>query len=236
MLVTFFALFAAFFSGFFVVGGAIHWFFHVRRREDAAAWKHQPDHFQSRRQILAKLPWVFGNSLILHGSLAVVLTFAIHGRTATYWSLRAAPIGWTVASTLLLPVWYHLMLYYVHRAMHRPSLMRLFHHVHHSDRSPMFLDALVEHPVEASWGAIVLTLPLCVLPLYGWGYVGFVALVGVHEILDHAGVNLDIPLLSRAKHHDEHHRRFNGYYGQLLPWLDRWEGTDTIEKTPRRTR
>ena len=233
MLLTFVALFAVFFTGFFLVGGAVHFFFHVLRRDSARAWKHQPDRFHTSRQMLEKLPWVLGNSLILHGSLSLALTLAIHGHLSTYWSFEGGSPWWTMASTLLLPAWYHGMLYYVHRAMHTPYLMRKFHHVHHSDRAPMFLDALVEHPVEATWGAIVLTLPLYAVPLYGWGYVGFVALVGVHEILDHAGANLDIPLLSRAKHHDEHHRRFNGYYGQLLPWLDEWEGTDKIEKRPR---
>ena len=101
------------------------------------------------------------------------------------------------------------------------QLASLFHHLnfHHQHKAPIFLDALYEHPLEALWGGVVLTAPLFLLPVNGYAYLGFVGVVGIHEIVDHLGVRLDVPfpLLSRSAHHDEHHRRSNCYYGQLLP-------------------
>ena len=57
----------------------------------------------------------------------------------------------------------------------------------------------------------------------------FFAVVGAHEIIDHSGIDLDLPLLSRSLHHDEHHRRSNCYYGQLLPVLDRAHGSVLVD-------
>ncbi len=61
------------------------------------------------------------------------------------------------------------------------------------------------------------------------GYLVFFAIVGVHEIVDHSGIDLDLPLLSRSRHHDDHHRRSNCYYGQLLSVLDRAHGSVLVE-------
>jgi lathosterol oxidase len=122
--------------------------------------------------------------------------------------------------------------------MHRPRLFRAFHHLHHRFKAPMFLDALYEHPVELLYGALVLVTPLFVFPVSLYGYLVFFAVVGVHEIVDHSGIDLDLPLLSRSRHHDDHHRRSNCYYGQLLPVLDRAHGSVLVDddQRPRRVR
>ena len=93
----------------------------------------------------------------------------------------------------------------------------------------MFLDALYEHPLEALYGALVLVAPLFLFPVSLYGYLVFFAVVGVHEIVDHSGIDIDLPLLSRSRHHDDHHRRSNCYYGQLLPVLDRAHGSILVE-------
>lgn len=211
---------------FFLGGGAVHWWFHGRLRERESEWKHQPGRFQSRRDMLAKLPLVLLNGLIIQLATGLGIWAMCEGHTRAFWGLEEHGTFYAVLSTLAMFLWYHVALYYVHRAMHHPQLFRRFHHIHHEHKAPMFLDALYEHPVEALWGAFVLTAPLYLFPIYAWSYFLFIAVVGVHEILDHAGINLNVPLLSKSSAHDEHHRRSSCYYGQLLPFLDRIHGCE----------
>lgn len=175
--------------------------------------------------ITSKLPLVALNAVLLNTVIGAGIAFSTGAFGAAYWHSTRHGLISAVGSTLLLFLWYHLALFYFHRAMHRPALFRAFHHLHHRFKAPMFLDALYEHPLEALYGGVVLIAPLFVLPISLYGYLLFLGVVGVHEIIDHSGIAIDVPLLSRSRHHDEHHRRSNCYFGQLLPWLDRVHGS-----------
>jgi sterol desaturase/sphingolipid hydroxylase (fatty acid hydroxylase superfamily) len=219
-------------GGFFAMGLAIHYWFFVRNRELAAAWKHQPDRFQTRAQMLSKLPLVLLNACLISFMTGVAVMLSVEGKTQAYWSASECGWAYSAITPVLCGIWYHVALYYFHRWMHTPAMHRRFHHLHHKFKAPMFLDALYEHPVEAFYGGLVITAPLFMFPVWGVGYFIFLGVMGLHELLDHTGVRLDIPLLAKSKAHDEHHRRYNGYYGQLLPWLDAWHRTDTAKPAP----
>jgi sterol desaturase/sphingolipid hydroxylase (fatty acid hydroxylase superfamily) len=185
-----------------------------------ASRRHQPDRQQTAAMMRAKVPLVLCNGVLISAMVGAGMAFAAaHGATAWRGTLHL------VLSVLGLGLFYHLALFYFHRAMHRPRLFRAFHHLHHRFKAPMFLDALYEHPLEAVYGGIVLSLPLYVAPVSLWGYLAFFSIVGLHEIIDHSGLKIDLPLLSRSWNHDEHHRRSNCYYGQLLPLLDHAHGS-----------
>ncbi len=215
-------------AAFFIGGAALFWAYHIRRRNDADAWKHQPRKFQTASQIVEKLPLVLVNGLILNTGIGFGFLAIFSGWTTIEWDATAMDWRTLVIGTIALPFWYHLMLFYVHRAMHIPWLFKRVHYLHHRDKAPMWLDALYEHPIEAAWGAVVIVSPLFLWPIWWWSYIAFFAMVGAHEIIDHAGIQIDLPLLSKSKSHDEHHRRFDCYYGQLLPTLDWLHGTDRL--------
>ncbi len=211
-------------GGGFLFGGALlHWAYYRGRRDDVGDWKLQPAKFQSARQMAEKLPLVLVNALIINGFIGTGVYMMVQGHTRATWTIDS----WvTVLATLALFPWYHFMLYYVHRTMHKPVFFRKIHYLHHKYKTPIWLDALYEHPIEAVWGGIVLTSPLFIFPCWAYGYFFFVAVVGLHEVLDHAGIEINLPILSKARAHDEHHRWSNRYYGQLLPWLDHWHHTE----------
>ena len=173
----------------------------------------------------AKLPVVLLNAAILHTTLGVAVWLIWEGKCLAFWDLGERSLLYVAASSAGLFLWYHLLLYYWHRTMHRPALMRRFHWMHHRYTYPVWLDALYEHPVEACYGAFVMISPLFVFPFWAPAYFFFLVVVGIHEVLDHAGVSIDLPLLSTSKAHDLHHLRFDCYYGQLLPLLDAVHGT-----------
>lgn len=206
-------------SMFFAGGALIHFWFY-RSPHTAHRWKHQPRRFVSREEIRRMLPLVLVNCLIISTLMGLGIRALLLGKTRAYWEPGERGLPYLAISTAALFLFYHLALYYVHRTLHRPDLFRRIHHLHHKHKAPIWLDALYEHPLEALWGGVVLTAPLYLFPVNGYAYFGFLVVVGLHEIVDHLGVKVDLPLLSPSVHHDEHHRRSNCYYGQLLPLLD----------------
>ncbi len=221
---------------FFVAGGLFHYLFHRQPPGVLARWRHQPHKQQTREMILGKVPLVLLNGVLLNTIVGAGVVYSVGPLGAAYWRPGLHGVPYLVGSTVALFFWYHGALFYFHRAMHRPRLFRAFHHLHHRFKAPMFLDALYEHPLEALYGAMVLIAPLYLFPVNLYGYFVFFAIVGTHEILDHSGIDINLPLLSRSQHHDEHHRRSSCYYGQLLPLLDRVHGSVLDERQPIRRR
>lgn len=222
---------------FFVGGGLLHHLFYNRRSNQRHEWKYQPTKTQSLAESMKMVPLVLVNGLIINGAIGFAVAAVIEDSTRAYWSLGDHSILYTLLSTAGLFLWYHVMLYYWHRTMHRPWLFRRFHCVHHKHKAPIWLDALYEHPVEAAWGAVVLATPVFLFPVWAYSFFFFLFVMGLHELLDHAGIRLDLPLffLSKSEGHDEHHRRSNVYYGQLLPLLDWFHKTNAPVRRRRKT-
>jgi len=216
-------------SFFFVGGGLFHFLIHRGSPLAVARRRHQPKKQQTRAMIRSKVPLVLFNGIMLNGIVGAGIALSSGPWGASYWHSTRYGFVHAALTTVGLFFFYHFALFYFHRAMHGPRLFRAFHHLHHRFKAPMFLDALYEHPLEALYGSIVLIAPLFVFPVSLYGYLIFFAIVGVHEIVDHSGIDLDLPLLSRSRHHDDHHRRSNCYYGQLLPVLDRAHGSVLVE-------
>ena len=217
-------------SFFFIGGGLFHVLIHRGCALAVARRRHQPKKQQTWAMIRSKVPLVLLNGILLNAIVGAGIAVSAGPWGAGYWHSSRHGFVHAALSTVALFFFYHFSLFYFHRAMHRPRLFRAFHHLHHRFKAPMFLDALYEHPVELLYGALVLIVPLFVFPVSLYGYLVFFAIVGVHEIVDHSGIDIDLPLLSRSRDHDEHHRRSNCYYGQLLSVLDRAHGSVLVEK------
>ena len=221
---------------FFIGGGLFHFLVHRGAPAAVALRRHQPDKQQTRAMIRGKLPLVLLNGFLLNVVVGTGIAWSSGPHGAAYWHSPRHGFFHAVLSTVALFFCYHFGLFYFHRAMHRPRLFRAFHHLHHRFKAPMFLDALYEHPLEALYGSLVLIAPLFLFPVSLYGYLIFFAVVGVHEIVDHSGIDIDLPLLSPSLHHDEHHRRSNCYYGQLLSLLDRAHGSVLVDHKRRARR
>ncbi len=217
-------------AAFLLGGGLLHALYYRRRSAAEEAWKYQPGKGVSRAEAWGMLPLVLLNAVIVNGAIGGSVALILGGHTRAFFTLEEHSAIYAGFSTVAVFVWYHVMLYYWHRRMHQPDLFRRFHHVHHKHKAPIWLDALYEHPLEAAWGGVVILTPLFLFPIWAYGYFLFLAVMGAHEVLDHAGIKLDlpVPLLSSSRGHDEHHRRSNVYFGQLLPLLDRLHKTTQV--------
>lgn len=124
---------------------------------------------------------------------------------------------------LLAEVWF----YYMHRALHHPSVYKHFHKKHHKFTAPISAAALYFHPVESviNFGVVApgpLLFGCHIYVFYAWLSMA-VFLVQIH----HCGFELpgykhldDIGFGSMTLMHDIHHQKFDTNYGVLgiLDW------------------
>lgn len=137
---------------FFAGGGLLHDLFYKRRSQQRDERKYQPRRTQCVAEATKMVPPVLLNGVIINGAIGTAVAAVIEGPTQACWSLGGHSILDTLLSTAGLFLWYHVMLYYWHRTMHRPWLFRRLHGLHHKHKAPIWLDALYQHPIEALWG------------------------------------------------------------------------------------
>ena len=144
--------------------------------------------------------------------------------------------GWMIAAQVLFAfvmddIWF----YFIHRLMHENKfLLKHIHSIHHRATTPFPLEYLYAHPLEwmtgmlgvvIGFGLIMLVAPVSIYSLWIFG-----RLRNLHEIHIHSDLKLpilsQIPLISKTKHHDDHHAKLTGNYSSTFLWWDRIFGTE----------
>lgn len=116
--------------------------------------------------------------------------------------------------------------YYVHRALHHPSIYAYIHKMHHKYITPVAFAAEYAHPVEHILANVLpIALPLYLKGAHGVTFFTFTAFELWEAAADHSGY--DFLKLPPAKLHDLHHEKFRVNYGTigLMDWV---HGTDTV--------
>jgi sterol desaturase/sphingolipid hydroxylase (fatty acid hydroxylase superfamily) len=120
--------------------------------------------------------------------------------------------------------------YFYHRWLHENKFMlKNIHSIHHKASKPFPLEYLYAHPFEWLMGMIGaflgFALILIFMPVNLYAFWIFGAIRNLHEIHIHSDLELPIsskiPLLSKTKHHDDHHAKLNGNYASTFVWMDR---------------
>jgi methylsterol monooxygenase len=108
-------------------------------------------------------------------------------------------------------------------------MLKNIHSIHHKATKPFPLEYLYAHPFEWLMGMIGaflgFALILIFMPVNLYAFWIFGAIRNLHEIHIHSDLELPIsskiPLLSKTKHHDDHHAKLNGNYASTFVWMDR---------------
>jgi plant 4alpha-monomethylsterol monooxygenase len=120
--------------------------------------------------------------------------------------------------------------YFYHRWLHENKYMlKTVHSIHHRATKPFPLEYLYAHPIEWMLGMLGAFLGFAILftfmPVNLYAFWIFGGLRNLHEIHIHSDLELPvsskIPLLSKTKHHDDHHAKLTGNYSSTFVWMDR---------------
>lgn len=141
------------------------------------------------------------------------------------------PSMWRMALEIgVLFLWNELHFYASHRLLHT-RLLRRFHVDHHRSHVPTPFSTYAFHPVEA---LMLGSVPLIPMLLHDFSFQALAVLPVMSIALNSLGhANYEFSLhapargpLGASRRHQQHHARYHGNYGFLLPWFDRWLRTE----------
>ncbi len=213
---------------FWGIGGAVHYWYYVRKRGDAAAWKIQPKRFLGPR--LTRHAFVLGSLNILMGSvLAGTFAWLVAQRGVSLLYVDAHKYGllYLPVSAVLLYFAIDAGLYYSHRALHQKTLFRHIHRWHHRYVAPVIFTTTAVHPVEFLTFEFFLIFPAFLIPAHVGVYIAVIAYTYLIGMIDHGGVRIRFPLPfhSDNQFHDDHHVYFHCNYGHHTTLFDRLHET-----------
>ncbi|GJQ72876.1 hypothetical protein Trydic_g1524 [Trypoxylus dichotomus] len=215
---------------YYGIGGFLHWYFYVRRRDRAEEWKCQPTKFMSPE--LEKHEIIFGSlTLFLNSTATAMIACYISngGYSTIYYDLFEYPIWWFFLQFAVIFIYQDYVTYWLHRIYHRPFLYKHFHKMHHKYKQPTAFSVTAIHPVESTHIQLTLILPIFLIPIH-WAPFYTVALYTYyHGIIDHSGVNFKAhwwqPWQPDAIFHDNHHQYFHVNFGFNIYLWDILHGT-----------
>lgn len=212
---------------YFGVGGLLQLRYY-RHRSRSMEWKLQPARWPSpaaRRREIA-----LGTANLTVGSIAsgwFAHYVATGGQSSIYFDLDRHGLAFSIASAVIYFVATDAALYWAHRLLHRRTLFRLIHRVHHRWTSPTAFTAMAMHPIEFAIYQAVMVVPLFFWPIHVAGVVAVLVYHNTVALLDHSGIKLAplVPWQPPPRFHDDHHVYFHVNYGQTLGVWDRMFGT-----------
>lgn len=188
------------------------------------------------RQIRREIGWSLASAAI-YGVPAGIVAWGWQnlGWTRIYTDWAAYP-WWYVPLSILAFLFAHdTWFYWTHRWMHRPSVFRRVHAVHHASRPPTAWAAMAFHPLEALTGAVVIPLLVFVIPIHVAALGIVLGVMTVMGVTNHMGWEVFPRFMWRgplgawlitASHHQRHHEAYGCNYGLYFRFWDRVCGTD----------
>ncbi|XP_055600534.1 uncharacterized protein LOC129749552 [Uranotaenia lowii] len=216
---------------YFGVGGFIHWYYYINKRDRAREWKCQPEKFLSPELELHEI-CVGGFSMLLMSCLSGILScYAMNnGRLLTlYYRWDEYGWWWFFAQIVIIFVYQDYLTYWIHRIYHWPWLYKHFHKLHHTYKQPTIFSVTAIHPFEIMHVQLTMLLPIFVIPTH-WAAFYFIELYTyVHGMLNHSGVDIKSfwwqPWQPDTMFHDNHHQYFHVNFGFNIYLWDKWHGT-----------
>jgi sterol desaturase/sphingolipid hydroxylase (fatty acid hydroxylase superfamily) len=178
-----------------------------------------------------------GISSLLFGLIAVFMIMAWQmGWTMIYTDWVEYPIWYPLVSLILASFAHETYYYWLHRALHQPSLFKLIHKVHHDSVSTSVWTSFSFHPLESLLQAIIIPIIVMIIPMHIYVLIVFLIFMTISAMINHAGIEI-FPTNSHrhwlgkyfigATHHDQHHRRYLCNYGLYYTLWDRWMSTES---------
>ena len=172
---------------------------------------------------------------IIFASLGYLFFFGPLAKyTLVYRDIHAHSLVYFFGSVALTLVVHDTYFYWTHRLMHRPTIYRYFHKVHHLSTNPSPWAAMAFHPLEALVEFGIIAIVPFLYPIHPLAIALFLLIMMAYNVYGHLGYEL-YPSgfsaswvgkwINTSVNHNQHHQFFTGNFGLYFLWWDRWMGT-----------
>jgi Delta7-sterol 5-desaturase len=181
---------------------------------------------QVRKEVL----WSIISSMIFAVLSVITFYFFQQGYTQIYVAISERSLSYFILSIPLFLILYETYYYWLHRWMHRPSIFKIVHRVHHQSIEPTVFTSFSFHPIEAVLQFIFIPIAICIIPIHYYALGIVLMILTVSAVINHAGVEIfpakfiRHPLakwLIGSTHHDLHHKEFRTNFGLYLTIWDK---------------
>lgn len=190
-----------------------------------------------RRRSQIKREVVFATLSSLLFAILAAGTYVLYceGFTRIYTSWKEYPFWYFLISIPIVLFAYETYYYWLHRWMHRRSIFKLVHRVHHQSIHPTVFTSFAFHPTEALLQFIFFPVLVVIMPIHYLALGIVLMLFTLSAVINHAGVEVfpekfhDHPLhkwLIGSTHHNIHHEAFGSNFGLCFTFWDRWMKTE----------
>jgi sterol desaturase/sphingolipid hydroxylase (fatty acid hydroxylase superfamily) len=236
-LQNFLLIFSILLVGIFLRYLGLAWIYHeLVYKKMGNALPYRKLHEQIRLpQVRTEIWYSFLGALIFSVSGTVMLIFWQKGISLLYTKLFLWDIVWVPVSYLLALFIHETYYYWLHRWMHKPKIIRHFHHIHHNSLYTSSFTSFSFHPIEAGLQAIFLPVLILFLPMHFLVLIALLVTMSVTAVINHAGIEvypnwaLKSPVfrwMVGATHHDMHHLKYRCNYGLYFTFWDVWMKTE----------
>lgn len=196
------------------------------------------------KKIQPKFPAVRDYSREVVYSIGTALIFAVVGYlvyltpfvklTKVYYEVSEHGIWYLLASIIFMIVIHDTYFYWTHWLMHKKSIYKWVHRVHHLSTNPSPWAAMAFHPLEAVIEAGVIVIIPFLFPVHPLAIGLFLLFMMIYNVYGHLGYEL-YPQgfaksvigrwINTSVNHNMHHQFINGNFGLYFLFWDRWMGT-----------
>lgn len=220
---------------YFIIAGFFQlWFYKWQKEKWAKRWLGKK--VVDKKQFISEVKW----SLITAGIFAIAGTLTAivwqKGYTKLYSDIDQYGLLYLPISLLISMLIHETYYYWLHRWMHKPSVFKRIHKVHHDSNTTSAWTAFSFHPVEGLLQAVVLPVTIILLPMHLYVVLLQLTLMTFSSVINHLEIesypaNFHKHIIGRwiigATHHSLHHKQFRYNFGLYFTFWDKLKKTES---------
>lgn len=180
--------------------------------------------------------WSFLTSLIFTFSGVFMVYMYMNNHTSLYTEVTIHDIWHIPLSIIIVLLLHETYYYFLHRWMHKPTVFRHFHKVHHDSITTSAWTAFSFHPYESILQALVIPIVIFFVPLHVGALFFLLIFMSVTATINHLEIEIYPEWLEKsglgkfiigATHHSHHHKYYTKNFGLYFTFYDRLLGTES---------
>jgi lathosterol oxidase len=220
---------------YFLVAGLFYFVFHKWHSEK---WKNRKlgKKEYSNKQFKREIGWSVISALCFSFTGTILLLLWQKGFTKIYTGINEYPLWWLPVSLMISLLIDETYYYWIHRWMHKPTVFRRIHKIHHQSTISSPWTSFAFHPVEGMILSLSLVITLILIPMHIGIILFQLTIMTFSSVINHLDIEIYSTrlrsnsmgrLLIGASHHALHHKQYKYNFGLYFTFWDKWKKTES---------